>query len=81
MGRRYKVLDVSELLIVEFLKYPPVKCPLFKGVPDDLRIVSASYDFDRAAVRLVVESDTFPPVPEGAFIPSLHVTLTTRDPA
>jgi len=79
MGRRFKILDVSEMLIVEFLKYPPVKCPLFKGIPSDLRIISAAYDFDRAAVRFVVESDTFDPIPDGSLIPSLTVTVIRRD--
>jgi hypothetical protein len=49
-------------------------------IPDDLRLVGMALDYTPNVVLLLVESQSFDEVPEGAAVPEWHPNVTTYSP-
>jgi hypothetical protein len=88
--RRLKLLKVSGPMFIEFLRAGIHAYEVIDhALPDDARIVDMTHDFDHfnhqyGTVTLKVESEAYPPVPEGERIPELKSPIIRRlapDPA
>jgi hypothetical protein len=47
-----------------------------EGLPEGARLVNLIYDHTRDVFELIVEHESFAPVPEGELLPRLDVTYT-----
>jgi hypothetical protein len=79
--RRYKILQVSPEFLVSLTKYDkPVTFEVFENaLPQDAKLVGVSpsspafyFEGSRYVVALVVESESFEPVPVGVPLPFLN---------
>jgi hypothetical protein len=70
--RRVKIVLVSERLLLSLFQGSG-ECVAIRldhpQLPSDAEVVRVSHDFDRMAFRLMVQSESFDPVPAGAMAP------------
>lgn len=79
-GRKTRVLRVAPSLLFHLIRVPDDRARITSaGLPDDVRLLGAYYDDQRAVFRLYVESATFDLVPEGEMPPELEVTFTRHE--
>jgi hypothetical protein len=81
--RKYKVLKVAPDLIVEICKSGVHQRTIENPLPADARLAGVGksevlYDAHTASLCFVIESDSFPEVPEGARIPFLDLPVFER---
>jgi hypothetical protein len=81
MARRRIVL-LHPTLLAEMLRGWPAMTRAPVGVwvesdaPADLRVVGCGFDEARNVIRVVVESETFPDIPDGSFYPEWQPLFT-----
>ncbi len=76
--RQYKILSIAPDIVAALGSGTYRVCA--NELPDDARIVSRSYDAHTDSFQLIIESDSFPPVPLNRAIPTLDSPSVERLP-
>jgi hypothetical protein len=50
----------------------------FKGIPEDSKLLHIYYDQERDSVMLLIKSEQFRKISEGALIPQASITIYTK---
>lgn len=75
--RRLRYIEVSRLMVLEMFKEDEHFRKVTDGLPADSVLVGMDYMAENDLYKMVVHSQEFDVVPEGATIPKEEVTLTT----
>lgn len=77
--RRLKLLSIEPDLLKGLLSLDGTKAFTIKGMPEDARIVGATFDNDYQRITLLVESKTFSTVSGGLHVGKLELTIMYRN--
>lgn len=77
MERRFKILLLRTQLLVDFFNWwrdPPqwMALPVRDELPEDCTVVAVNYSLHRNCLEAIVQSESFPPVPDGEMIPVIE---------
>ena len=77
--RRVKVLSISVELLAQMFEtgYKPPRYEITEGIPVGAQILGIDYDRDRNVLRMIVEHDTFPEVPDALLPDEIYVEAQT----
>lgn len=81
-SRKLRKILVSAIVVEDLLKLENFRFESFQvqftKLPDDLRVFQVRDSDDGKVVEIVVESESFEPVEEGALIPTMEFRVTRK---